>query len=370
MIAKRFCLFLVLLLPVSLGAAAQTVPMPEIKEAMRKAYNFDRDTFEWFRAKAKETDEPLWYFLAASACYWEYQSDRVNLMKRDQARDYLDDAVGFSRDYYKDHRDDVEAMFLCGVSYCNRARFNVEEKKWFHAYLDAREGMGILNDLVDEHPDYYDAYFALGVAECFLSDAPVLLKPLAKLIGFSGSREEGIRKLEKSIQMGQWTSTEAEYYLAYYYYKVEDNGPESIRLFSSLLERYPRNPMFGYFLGRGYQINREAMKALDAYRKIRDNCYEVDAVDMGNWTTFRIGTILQGNHLDDDALVEYNRLKKRLTEVTRTQEYYYLLPLKIAEALIEKGDIETARRYLEVIRPEWDRDTYKRAQELLKEIDR
>ena len=368
MIARRYYFFLLLLLPVWLGAVP-AVPMPEIREAMQKAYNFDLDTFTWFREKANETQEPLWYFLAASAGYWEYQSDRINLDKRDQAREYLDLAVGSSRDYYKEHRDDVDAKFLTGVSYCNRARFNVEEEKWFQAYLDAREGMGLLNDLVDDNPEYYDAYFALGVAECFLSDAPMLLKPLAKLIGFSGSRDEGIQKLEMSIKMGQWTPTEAEYYLAYYYYKVEDNGPESIKRFSSLLERYPNNPMFGYFLGRGYQINQEPLKALEAYRKIRDNCYEVDAVDMGNWATFRIGTILQGEHRNDEALAEYNRLKKKLTEATHKQEYFYQLPLKIAEVLIEIGNTRTARRYLEVIRSEWDRDTYKRARELLKEID-
>ena len=367
MFSKRyFFLFACMLAPVLLWA--EEISVPEVHDAMNRAYNFDPTAFTWFKQQALASEDPFWSFFAASASYWEFQSDRINPEKQDRARDFLDKAVGYSRRRYKENRDNVDAKFFCGVSYCNRARFNVEQEKWFQAYLDAREGMGMLDDLVEEHPDYYDAYFALGVAECFLSDAPMLLKPLAALIGFSGSRDEGIRKLETSIEKGQWTSIEAEYYLAYYYYQVENNGPEAIKRFGSLSERYPMNPIFGYFLGRGYQINQEPLKALEAYQRIRDNCYNVDAIDMGNWATFRIGTILQGEHRIDEALKEYARLKKNLTEATHRQEYYYLLPLKIAETLIERGDLEKARLYLKVIRSEWDRDTYKRARELLKEI--
>ena len=366
MFSKRYFILLAFLLTPVLWAEESFES--DAYDAMNRAYSFDGTAFTWFKQQAEASDDPFWSFFAASASYWEFQSDRINPEKQAQAREFLDKAVGYSRKRYKANRDDVDMKFFCGVSYCNRARFNVEQEKWFQAYLDAREGIGMLEDLVEEHPDYYDGYFALGVAECFLSDAPMLLKPLAKLIGFSGSRDEGIRKLETSIEKGRWTSVEAEYYLAYYYYSVEDNGPEAIKRFASLLERYPMNPMFGYFLGRGYQINHEPYKALEAYQGIREICYEVGAVDMGNWATFRIGTILQGDHHIDEALREYSRLKKNLTEATRTQEYYYLLPLKIAESLIEKGDLEKARLYLKVIRSEWDSDTYKRARELLKEI--
>jgi tetratricopeptide (TPR) repeat protein len=368
MIAKGY--FTILLVSLSPLLWAGSPSESEIMDVMNRAYNYDKEAFDWFETQATETEDSLLLFLAASGCYWEYQSDRIDSGKRDQAKQFLDKAIDYNRSLYKNNRDDPQAKFICGISYCSRARFNVEEEQWFQAYLDAREGMGLLESLVEDYPDFQDAYFALGVAECFLSDAPFILKPLARLIGFRGSVTEGVRKLELSIQSGKWTSIEAEYYLAYFYYKVDSNGPETIRRFQSLLDRYPKNPMFGYFLGRGYQINNEPLKALEAYRGIRDNCYEVDAIDMGNWVAYRIGNILQGEHRYLEALKEYNCLVKRLNESTHRQEYFYQLPLKMAECFIGDGDNEKARSYLEVIQREWDSDTYRRARSLLRDLNK
>lgn len=334
-----------------------------------KAYNFDLQSFAWLKKKAENTEDPLTLFLAASSCYWQYQSDRINSEKREITISFLDRAIKYSKIAYKKKKKDPHLMFFMGVSYCNRARFYVEEKQWFRSYLDSREGMGILNDLLKDHPDYYDANFALGVAECFLSDAPLILKPLARLLGFRGSSEKGIQKLELCVNSGEWTSVEAEYYLAYYYYNVISDGSEAISRFSTLLERYPKNAMFGYFLGRSYQINHEPLKALKAYQNIRDVCYRVEATDIGNWTSYRIGNILHGEQRYDEALVEYRILSALLSEDTLEQEYHYRLPLKIAKSFLGNGDHQRARNYLEVIRSEWDGETYKRAKKLLKELD-
>lgn len=349
---------------------AETVDHAFLMGQIEKAYNFDQETFQWFDSEAFDKSNPMQSFIAATASYWIYQADRIEEEKRSEAEASLSLSIDLAERYYKLNKGNSTARFLYGINRCNRARFYVEESSWFRAYLDAREGLGVLKNLVEDDPDFADAYFAIGVAECYLSDAPVILKPLARLLGFSGSVEAGISKLQRCIHEGEWTRVEASYYLAYYYYSVANDGPKAIETFQLLTDRYPSNPLYAYFLGRSYQINHQPLEALQIYRKCRNIAYEVGAEDIGNWSAFRVGTILQGEHLVEEALREYGRLQKRLNSETHHQEYFYLLPLKIAESLIEAGDIPRAKAYLNVIRPEWDKDTYRTAKDLLRELEK
>jgi hypothetical protein len=342
---------------------------PEIvRPEVDKAYNFQLESLAWFKQLPEKHEDPWAAFFSSTAAYWEYQSDRINAGKIEEAQKQLDLSVVRSKALYDADRTYADARFLYGVSCCNRARFHVEEANWYRAYSDAREGLSVLRSLVKDEPDYHDAYFAIGVAECFLSDAPALLRPLARLLGFRGSVAEGVKKLERCMERGDWTRVEASYYLAYYHYKLARNGPEAVRAFSALAEAYPRNPIFGYFLGRSFQINHEPLKALDAYQRIRDVCYEVGAVDIGNWASYQIGNILLGEQRGEQALKEYQSITGRLDASTHKQEYFYRLPLKIAETYVLLGDHEGAKAYLAVIQPEWDRETHKMARALQRKL--
>jgi tetratricopeptide (TPR) repeat protein len=333
------------------------------------AYNFDAGALEWIESLAeREAPGALEVFLSANAGYWRWQADRIDSGKMDRALRNLDLAVDRCQEAYQSDPDSVENRFYYGASCCNRARFHVELGNWFRAYLDSREGLSILRALVEDHPDHVDALFAIGVAECFLSDAPTMLKPLARLLGFKGSARAGVEKLERCSRDGFWTQVEAAYYLAYFHYKIAVDSPEAVAWFSDLAGRYPRNPVFGYLLGRSYQIDHKPLVALDAYRRIQTVCYEAGAVDMGNWCTYQMGNILLGEHLPDEALKEYQSLLPRLDESTHPQEYFYRLPFKIASAFHEKGDREQALRYLAVIQEDWDRDTYRMARKLEREL--
>jgi hypothetical protein len=358
-----------LLSVISLVSAMQSDASDTIEERIERAYNFDAEAFTWFDEHGSETEDPFDAFVCASASYWQYQSDRVNQSKMERVQVLLDRAVDLAKTAYKRNNEEDMALFLYGVSLCNRARFNVEEEAWFSAYLDSRKGISLLKKLLDRSPNFADANFALGVAECFLSEAPAFLKPLAMMLGFSGNAEQGIQKLTLAIEKGKWTRTEAEYYLAYYYYNVAENGAQTIDRFNTLFARYPRNPIFGYFLGRGYQINDEPIKALEVYRSVRDMCYEVGAKDIGNWTSYRIGTILQGEGLHEAALDEFKFLQRNLDPEMQRQFYFQWLPVKFAASYIEIGELDRALKYLDLMNENWDEKPFKAAKELRKSIN-
>jgi len=347
---------------------AERMDKAVLVEKIEKAYDFDPKTFALFDSDEFDKKDAMQSFIAATASYWIYQADRIDKDKKDRAEKMLCDSIDIATDFYRLDKKNPEARFLLGVNLCNRARFYVEESSWFRAFLDAREGLGVLRDLMEEYPDYADAGFAVGVAECFLSDAPAMLKPLASLLGFRGSAADGIQKLKACIEKGEWTRVEAEYYLGYYYYNVANDGENATYIFSKLSQLFPGNPLFGYLLGRAYQISHLPLEALVVYQRNCEVAVAAGADDIADWSYFRSGTILQGEHRYKDALIEYGKLQQRITSETHHQEYFYLLPLKTAECLIEVGDLKRARAYLGVIRPEWDRDTYRRAKDLLNEI--
>lgn len=357
---------LFLLLSGSAGAAE--LGRDALMESIERAYNFEASVFDWYESAEFDRTEPIQAFVAATAAYWTYQADRVDASKRERVELRLSESIDRAEEWYKRDKSNVQARFFYGLNRCNRARFYVEESSWFKAYFDAREGLNVLRDLVKAQPDFVDAYFAIGVAECFLSDAPTLLKPLARLLGFRGAVQAGIEKLERCMDEGDWTIVEASYYLAYFYYSVAEDAPKAIAGFEALAMQYPANPLFAYFLGRSHQINHKPLDALEVYQRSRDIAYQSGAEDIGNWSSFRIGTILQGEHFYQDAMDEYLRLQKRLTAEMVEQEYFYLLPLKMGQCLIQLGDTERAKSYLEVVRPEWDRDAYREAQDLLKTL--
>ncbi|MCG8527806.1 MAG: TTC39/IML2 family protein [Opitutales bacterium] len=350
------------------SSALDSKETQELRNLVNLAYDFDQTSLESLVDNEAGREDALLSFLSASAAYWQFQSDRIDEKKEELAEERLTQAIDVAKKEFNKGKLVADSRFLLGVGYCNRARFYVEQQNWIKSYMDARKGMGLLRDLIKDEPEYIDAHFALGVAECFLSDAPLVLKPLARLLGFSGSREKGVERLEMCIESGEWTSIEAAYYLGYFYYNVERNGAETIRIFKDLSARYPRNPLFGYFLGRGYQISHEPLKALEAYQRIQSSCYQVGAEDIGNWASYRIGNILHGEQRSKEALVYYNELKKRLDESTHKQEYFHRLPLKFARSLAKEGKMEEAYRYLDVMNSNWDSDTKKLAKAFRKEL--
>src|SRR5690606_8670646 len=139
---------------------------------------------------------------------------------------------------------DVDLQLLSGISCCNRARFHVEESSWSRAYFDSREGIQTRDDLSTRRPDYVDALFPPGAVEAYLADAPVWLKPLARLLGFRGNAEDGLANLRKAADSGVWTRVEAGFYLGYYYYSVRKDIDQADVHFAELYAQYPQNPVF------------------------------------------------------------------------------------------------------------------------------
>lgn len=334
---------------------------------LEPAYGFEEAALHQIRDRAP-SGKAFDAFLMATLKYWEYQADRIDETKRAAAAEWLGLAYTYSKAEWRDHPEDVDLQFLFGISCCNRARFHVEESSWSRAYFDSREGIQTLDDLLTRRPDYVDALFPLGVVEAYLADAPVLLKPLARLLGFRGNAEDGLANLRKAADSGVWTRVEAGFYLGYYYYSVRKDIDQAHVHFAELYAQYPQNPVFGYLYGRVCELRHDAPKALDVYRSNEAIALKLGAMDIANWSGYRAASLLLETGSNQEALSMLIRLRKRIAPHAESQEYFLRLPYEMSRALIGLGRKDDARRYLEAVDVSWDRDTYRLSRALLRTL--
>lgn len=94
-------------------------------------------------------------------------------------------------------------------------------------------------------PTLGDAYTGLGLYNYYVDTLSTLAKVLRFFMGIpGGSKQEGIRQLERGIQEGQLTSPLASFYLGLNLENYDQKYGEALRIIGPLVDKYPENPMF------------------------------------------------------------------------------------------------------------------------------
>lgn len=90
-----------------------------------------------------------------------------------------------------------------------------------------------------------DAYSGLGLYNYYVDTLSTLAKVLRFFMGIpGGSKEEGIRQLERGIQEGQLSPPLARFYLALNLENYDQKYDEALQIIGPLVNKYPENPMF------------------------------------------------------------------------------------------------------------------------------
>jgi tetratricopeptide (TPR) repeat protein len=99
-------------------------------------------------------------------------------------------------------------------------------------------------------PTLADAYTGLGLYDYYVDTLSMLAKAMRFLMGIpGGSKEEGIRELERGMQEGQLTAQLARFYLALNLFNYDQKYEKALEVIGPLAERYPGNPMFQLMRG-------------------------------------------------------------------------------------------------------------------------
>ncbi len=193
---------------------------------------------------------PKYYFLKIVALSLKHlaDSDEYNFEQRYEYRkeknleliDYTESVL----EKVEDVEMTPENKFYLANIYGYLGRMYGFEGSYMSAFSNAKEGKDLLEDLVEEYPELYDAYLLLGMFEYYADRLGGITEFVAAVLGFSGDRTTGIRYLQIAQEKGKLTKPFAEFILGETFSLQESNNFAAVSYFERLVKKYPNNKNF------------------------------------------------------------------------------------------------------------------------------
>src|ERR1019366_9358288 len=137
--------------------------------------------------------------------------------------------------------NDVGALYALGVSNSTMAAFEgIAKRSYYAALTRAKAAKAYHEKVIKLDPDFNDALVSIGTYEYGIGVIPPVYRLFLGFFGVSGSKEAGIRDLEKAATQGDRARTDAKTILIVIYYR-EHQYDQSLRLIDELLAKYPRD---------------------------------------------------------------------------------------------------------------------------------
>jgi tetratricopeptide (TPR) repeat protein len=224
-----------------------------------KVYSFDLNgaAGEAQHMQQERPDYPLGYLLEAEVIWWRIwctsaefkygMSDAHHRPKLQADQHYLDLAAKASllaEQQIRQH-DTAEMQFYAGMGDAFAARLyglRAESRNAARSGVRGREHLLRAKSL---DPDLADADLGLGLYNYYVDTLSTLAKILRFFMGIpGGSKQEGIRELERDMTEGALTAIEARFYLAMNLHRYDQQYERALAVIGPLVDKYPSNPLF------------------------------------------------------------------------------------------------------------------------------
>ena len=252
-----------------------------VRAVLDKIYSGDiaGATEDVLRIEEEKPEHPLGYLLEAEAIWWHIWCTTAEFkygmtFPRHRAklaadRHYFDLAAKVSslaEAQIREH-ETPEMQFYAGMGDALAARlygFRGEGRNTARPGVRAREHFLRALSL---DPDFADADFGLGLYNYYVDTLSPALRVLRFFMGIpGGSKEDGIRRLQRAIEEGVLTPPEARFYLAISLHNYDHQYERALKVITPLSEKYASNPIFQ--LARGDLLAKLGRKeqAAECYR--------------------------------------------------------------------------------------------------------
>jgi tetratricopeptide (TPR) repeat protein len=274
--------FLVLSSSFALPAAANKLALPpETPVVLEKIYSFDiaGAVATAKHMEVERPEHPLGYLLEAEALWWKIwctsadfkygMSDARRRPKLETDQRYFQlaaKASSLAEAQSKQH-ETAEMQFYAGMAEATAARLYAlrgENRNAARAGVRARDHLVRAKTL---DADLADADMGLGLYNYYVDTLSALARFFRFFMGIpGGSKQEGIRLLERAIAEGVLTPNVARFYLALNLHRYDQQYEKALTVFGPLAEKYPTNPLFQLARGDLYAKLGRKEKALVSYR--------------------------------------------------------------------------------------------------------
>lgn len=344
------------------------VPRVEIEVILNRGYNLDSSVPGLIDDMIRDYPEsPLGLCLKAARLFrlddYAEGSDAAIAESFEKASK---DAIEASERYYKIHPENPEARYAVAMCELNLARYYIDHGRWFGGFFKARSGLAHLKQLLKEYPDFHDAKMPLGVANCFLDKTPVYLKPIARLLRFSGDMELGLQQLKDAETKGFLTRHESLYYQVAIQWVVLEDKETAKQILDRFIERFPRN-------ANSLLLRAHLARQLEDF-EMASNLYEmilsmpeVDYLkDVRDWVVWYSGNAAL--HLEDaESALAKAELVLDTVEGERKELRAWAYTLK-GNALVHLGKREEAREVFSFVKKRDNGEAYKAVRGTLEEM--
>jgi hypothetical protein len=123
------------------------------------------------------------------------------------------------------------------------------EKRYAAAFKEMKVGRSLSEQLLAAHPEYADAWIAVGLENYMLSIKPAPVRWLLRMSGGETDRAVGIEKLKITADKGHYLAPLARVLLAVA--ALRDHAKDKARaILAGLAKEFPHNPLYTQELAR------------------------------------------------------------------------------------------------------------------------
>jgi hypothetical protein len=237
---------------------------PEVSAIVDKIYSFDLDAAreDAHRFQGEHPDDPLGFLLEGEALWWNIfctsadfkwgMTDARHRSKLESDQHYFDLAVKAHALALEHTRrgESAEMHFYAGLADAFAARlYALRGENRAAARAGVRGRQSFLRAL-DLDPHLADADFGLGLYNYYVDTLSSFARVLRFFMGIpGGSKQEGVRQLERAISSGVLTPTIARIYLALNLHRYDQQYARALEFLAPVAQKYSSNPLFQLMIG-------------------------------------------------------------------------------------------------------------------------
>ncbi|MFQ5866127.1 MAG: tetratricopeptide repeat protein [bacterium] len=237
------------------------------EESLDKYHNEKYDEAIELAKKIRELypDEPA----GAFGLLVTYQTLMRNYRIRNFEAQYdslLDLSIKLAKNALKKNKKEGQNYFYLGCAYGSRSIYYARRGKWMDAFKDGCKVMNNFRKSVAYSPQFYDAYYGLGLYKYWLGASAKLLR----FLSFSkDQRHEGIEQIKIAAEKGRFLKVDGMYGLLAVYFN-EGQYEKALEISNQLYEKYPKNPTLLYRRGRIFQALQRWSQAKQSFENLYD----------------------------------------------------------------------------------------------------
>ena len=222
----------------------------DISQAIHESYNLSASAEPRIDAIIDSSPEsPVGYFLKASRLFRLAQYAEVDGPFKAAYVEAAENAFEIAKTYAKNNDGNPRAMYLRAITELSLARYHIEEGHWIRGFFKATGGLKRIRSILEKNPDFHDAKLPIGLANCYLDQAPSYLKPFAFLMRFDGDMETGLKLLHDARNGGFFSRFESSYYLVAVHWELRKDLNAARIEIEDLVSHFPGNADFQRLMG-------------------------------------------------------------------------------------------------------------------------